>query len=521
MNTFFRFFYEFISIFFGGIKKTFEGIISGFGKIFNFPEYKTIFESYKGSFGAIEWIFAILTIVFLVGVILGLIILIIIKIRKYLRLRRKRLNQDELLDEIDNLNKKVKKLMKEKDELMAMKVSQLGLNPDGEDESGSATSGEPKSDGAENPEGEEEDLENSGNVRFPKLCRIDKEMKGFKAKNYNDNFTLEELIDNFKCFSASQLHLYYHEPLLRAFIGGLACSKLIILQGISGTGKTSLAYAWGKFVKKDSCIASVQPSWRDKTELLGYFNEFTKKFNESNVLEELYTARFDDDVHTIILDEMNIARVEYYFAEMLSVLEVPNRNEWIIELVTTTWPDDPDLLDHGKLRLPGNLWYIGTINNDDSTFMVTDKVYDRAMPIDINEKVDAYECREQEAMDINASYLEKLFKEAFEQYAVSEKGLQVIDKLDEYVVLHFRIKFGNRIMKQLQQFVPVYVGCGGDEVGGIDYFLAKKVLRKFEQLNLILIRDEIDGFIKYLNKEFGNGNMKECIEFLERLKKSA
>ena len=315
--------------------------------------------------------------------------------------------------------------------------------------------------------------------------------------------------------------MYYNEPLLRAFFGGLACSKLIILQGISGTGKTSLAYAWGKFVKHNSCIAAVQPSWRDKTELLGYFNEFTKKFNESNVLEELYISRFDDEIHTVILDEMNIARVEYYFAEMLSILEVPNRNEWIIELVTTTWPDDPKLIEHGKFRLPGNLWYIGTINNDDSTFMVTDKVYERAMPIDINEKIAPFTCREQEAMDINSSYVESLFKDAQEKYALSDKGIAIIEKLDDYVINHFRIAFGNRIMKQLKDFVPVYVACGGEEVAGIDYFLAKKVLRKFMQLNLIMIRDEIDGFIKYLNKEFGNGKMKECIEFLELLKKSA
>ena len=514
MNTFFRFFYEFISIFFEGITKLFNGIISGITKMFNYFDYKKIFDSYKDSFNAAEWIFVIITILLLVIIVLGFILLVVFRLRKYLRLRRQKLNQDELLDEIGNLNKKVRQLMKEKDELMAMKVSQLGLKPD-EQEDNTTPSDNPE----QNPE--EKTEENLGNVRFPKLVRIDERMKGFKAKNDNCNFTLEELIDNFRCFAATQLHLYYNEPLLRAFFGGLACSKLIILQGISGTGKTSLAYAWGKFVKHNSCIASVQPSWRDKTELLGYFNEFTKKFNESNVLEELYISRFDDDIHTIILDEMNIARVEYYFAEMLSILEVPNRSEWIIELVTTTWPDDPQLVESGKLRLPGNLWYIGTINNDDSTFMVTDKVYDRAMPIDINEKIDPFTCREQEAMDINSSYIEQLFRDAQQTYAVSEKGVNIINKLDDYVIHHFRIAFGNRIMKQLKQFVPVYVACGGDEVSGIDYFLAKKVLRKFEQLNLILIRDEIDGFIKYLNKEFGNGNMKECIEFLERLKKSA
>ena len=111
-------------------------------------------------------------------------------------------------------------------------------------------------------------------------------------------------------------------------LAGLAATKLIVLQGISGTGKTSLPYVMGKYFKHDATIASVQPSWRDRNELFGYFNEFTKKFNETEVLRRIYEASYNDDLNIIILDEMNIARVEYYFAEMLSVLEMPDPAEW-------------------------------------------------------------------------------------------------------------------------------------------------------------------------------------------------
>ena len=173
----------------------------------------------------------------------------------------------------------------------------------------------------------------------------------------------------------------------------------------------------------------------------------------------------------------------------------------------------------GKLRLPGNLWYIGTINNDDSTFMVTDKVYDRAMPIDINTKIEPFKSREQESISINASYLESLFAKATEEKPVDDKNIEKIWQMDEYVIKHFRIAFGNRIMKQLNIFVPVYVACGGDEIEAIDYFIAKKIFRKFDQLNISLIRDEIDPFIAYLNKNFGNGVMVECIDYLENLRK--
>ena len=71
----------------------------------------------------------------------------------------------------------------------------------------------------------------------------------------------------------------------------------------------------------------------------------------------------------------------------------------------------------------------------------------------------------------------------------------------------------------MKKFVPVFVACGGDEIEGVDYFMARKVLRKFEQLNISYIRDEIDPYIDFLNKTFGKDKMKECIEYLLRLKK--
>lgn len=509
MNTFFRFFYEFISIFFEGLFSAFKGLFGGIAEMLNFSEYTKIINSYKDSFNGNEWIFVFISVGCLV-VIVGLIgILIYFFVVKAIKRRSTRLNQDELLNEIAGLNDQVKRLMKEKDEIMAMKVSQLGLKP-GEDNTVDDTNTE------ENPN----DLNNDPNIRFPKLIAIDKARASFKPKNYGNNFTLAELIEDFRCYSASHLRLYYDPVILRPFFAGLACGKLIILQGISGTGKTSLAYAWGKFVKQDSCVSSVEPSWRDKSDFLGYFNEFTKKFNETKALGEIYNSGFDDDVHTIILDEMNLARVEYYFADLLSILEMPDRNEWLVDIVPSSWPSDPKRIVSGKLKLPGNLWYIGTINNDDSTFMVTDKVYDRAMPIDINIKVDPFKCRDQEAMDINSSYLESLFKDAMEKYPVSAKGLESVKEMDNYVIAHFRIAFGNRIMKQLNTFVPVYVACGGKEVEAIDYFIAKKILRKFDQLSISFIRDEIDPFISYLNKNFGKGVMKECIQYLENVKKN-
>jgi len=508
MNTFLRFFYEFISIFFDGFFSGLKGLWDGLTKMFGISEYSKLISSYKDNFNGNEKIFVVICVIFLLILVITFGILFYFIIKAAIRKFGKDMSKDELLNEIGNLNDQVYKLMKEKDELMAMKVSQLGINPEDDSDNNIVDD-----DNSKDEKGED-------GIRFPRLLAIDELYKNYKIKNYENSFSLAEFIDDFRCFSASQLGLYYDFTILRPFIAGLACGKLIILQGISGTGKTSLAYAWGKFVKKDSCVTSVEPSWREKTDFLGYFNEFSKKFNETRSLGEIYMSGYDDDIHTIILDEMNLARVEYYFADLLSILEIPNKEEWLVDIVTDSWPNDPKRIVNGKLRLPENLWYIGTINNDDSTFMVTDKVYDRAMPIDINTKIDPFKCREQEAININASYLVSLFNEAVEKYPLSAKGEEQVRQIDDYVIQHFRIAFGNRIMKQINTFVPVYVACGGKEIEAIDYFIAKKILRKFEQLSVAFIRDEIDPFISYLNKNFGKGVMKECIEFLERIKKS-
>ena len=503
MDTFFRFVYEFLLQFFQPIIDVFKAIFNGILKMFNVGDYIKILNFYKDDFSGAEWIFVCLAILFIVLILGGIIFLVYFLVRKYLRFRKTLVEQESLLEEVADLNKEVNNLMKEKQDILAMKVSQLGLKP-GEE--------------ATEEVGEEEKVDVTDS-RFAKLTAIDEEYKNYKIKNYNNSFTLEELVELFRNFAASKLKLYYTTEMIRIFISALASTRLVILQGISGTGKTSLAYAWGKFLKHDSCVASVQPSWRDRTELFGYFNEFTKKFNETEVLKELYLAGYTDDIYTIILDEMNISRVEYYFAEMLSILEMPNKDEWIVELVSSSWKTDPKRIKEGKLKIPPNCWYIGTINNDDSTFMVTDKVYDRAMPIDINDKGQVFDPVDTEAQDINYSYLDKLFQEGIQNNQMSEDTLNKIEEMDNYVIKHFRIAFGNRIVMHMKKFVPIYVACGGDEVAGVDYFLARKVLRKFEQLNISYIRDEIDGYIEFLDKLFGKGKMKECEEYLLRLKK--
>ena len=511
MDTFVRFLFEFMSVFFSGVGMIFKGLFGGILQMFNISEYLYIIEFYRKDFNMSEWVLVVIAVIVMIIVLLLILLLVWFVIRKYVKFRKTLVEQESMLEEIGSLNKQVADLVQEKEKILAMKVSQLGLKPT---EEAVITNEEENSEN----QGSEE-TENLDNIRFSKLHAIDIEYMNYKVQNYNNTFTLEELVELFRNFAASKLKLYYTSNMIRLFISGLSATKLVILQGISGTGKTSLAYAWGKFIRNDAIIASVQPSWRDRTELFGYFNEFTKKFNETEVLKWMYLAGYTDDVYVTVLDEMNIARVEYYFAEMLSILEMPSRDEWVIELVPSSWDTDPKKLEGGKLHIPGNMWYIGTINNDDSTFAVTDKVYDRAMPIDINDKGQVFDPIDTDSMNINSSYLEGLFAKAKQEHPLTDDMSEKINSMDDYVIKHFRIAFGNRIVKQMKDFVATYVACGGTEVDGVDYYIARKILRKFEQLNLAYIRDEIDPFIEFLDKEFGKENFNECKDYLRRLQK--
>ena len=357
--------------------------------------------------------------------------------------------------------------------------------------------------------------------RFFMLSEIEQKKKKYMRSVYDKNVTLESFCEDFRNFAASRLKLYYDISDIRRFVAGMAVSKILILQGMSGTGKTSLAHAFGAFVDNSSTIIPVQPMWKEKTDLVGYYNEFTKKFNETLLLEKMYEANFSKDMYVTVLDEMNIARVEYYFAEFLSLLELPNPEERYIEVVTDRWDNDPSELKDGRIKLPENMWFIGTANNDDSTFAISDKVYDRAMILNLDTKSERIVAPKTNGVCISYKQFEQLVKEAIEEYDVSERNKKRLELLDKYLIDHFHITFGNRIMKQIRTYIPVYISCGGDELDALDDILSKKVIRKLETQNPIYLRNTAEGLIAYLDELFGQDRMTICKEHIRRLERNA
>ena len=121
--------------------------------------------------------------------------------------------------------------------------------------------------------------EGENGSRFYMLTEIDKKYEKYVAPEYDEGITLREVCEEFRAFSAEKLKLYYDIGDIRRFIGGMAVTKLLILQGMSGTGKTSLAYAFGEFLENTTVVVPIQPMWKERTDLVGYYNEFTRRFN--------------------------------------------------------------------------------------------------------------------------------------------------------------------------------------------------------------------------------------------------
>ena len=168
MDTFIRFLYEFMSVFFNGLFTIFKGIVSGFMQMFDFSEYLYIIQFYKNDFKMSEWVLVIIAIIVLAILLVLILALLYLIIRKYIRFRKTLVEQESMLNEIGELNNKVASLVKEKEDILAMKVSQLGLKPDEANVISEEENKEAPKEG-EDPALDEDD----SNYRFSKLHAID------------------------------------------------------------------------------------------------------------------------------------------------------------------------------------------------------------------------------------------------------------------------------------------------------------------------------------------------------------
>lgn len=355
---------------------------------------------------------------------------------------------------------------------------------------------------------------------FPGLCSIDYANMSLPTDTFEDNLTLNELCVRFRNYLADKEGLYFAPIFIEEFIAGLAASRLIILEGLSGTGKSSLARYFSEFISEKSFFEAVQATWRDRTSILGYYNDFSKTYNETEFLKRLYDASYKENhINIMVLDELNISRIEYYFADFLSVLEYPE-DEWKIKIMQFPYDfEAPEHLTDGILKIPSNTYFIGTANKDESTFTITDKVYDRAITIDFDDRNEPFSVTgDSDKITMSYERLQELFASAIadEENQLTMEDYKTFKTLTDYTYDMFDLTFGNRIMRQIQLFVPVFVACGGKKEDALDFMFARKVVSKLEGRFEDYIKEGLLNLKTLIVKNYGENAFPQTNHLIDK-----
>ncbi len=362
-------------------------------------------------------------------------------------------------------------------------------------------------------------LDYDKNRIFPGLVAIDDRfLLGEQALPFlPSGLTLRRFVEDLQNYLATSCSLYYSLDDLAIFVSAILTTPLTILEGVSGTGKSSLPRYFAKFIGENAYFESVQMTYKDRDDILGYYNDFTGVYFETEFLKRLYEATYRlNHVNLMVLDEMNISRVEYYFADFLSVMEFPEDQRRIH--VVNVGEDAPVHLSGGDLLITPNTRFVGTCNTDDSTFAITDKVIDRAIVLDFDEfheplsfstKAKPLAVSNKDLVSL-AEAARKDKKLAFDSND-QKKLVALLKEADDCL----GIKTGNRFLNQASSLSPVYAAVTGSKEGAIDYLFAFKVLRKAKGRVDAGYRSGLRSMGDYLKKTYGDA-FKKSLETISR-----
>lgn len=232
---------------------------------------------------------------------------------------------------------------------------------------------------------------------FKETGMVDEEWNVLRNDSINPNYTITPtasivrenlpiygIIEHINHYIASKGFFYEKEEVINLFLS-LKTKPFVIISGISGTGKTKIVQWFAESVgaTEDNgqfSLIPIRPDWNDGSDLLGYV-DIKGEFKEGPLTKVILKAKDNPDLpYFVLLDEMNLARVEYYFSDILSVME---SRKWSDNEIVSSTLLSADIIGE-DLTLPNNLYIIGTVNMDETTHPFSKKVLDRANTIEFN-----------------------------------------------------------------------------------------------------------------------------------------
>lgn len=348
----------------------------------------------------------------------------------------------------------------------------------------------------------------------------------------------------------------YNDELIENFYLSLKSKPFVILAGTSGTGKTRLIRLFSEAIGAKYKLVSVRPDWSDSSDLFGHVN-LKGEFIPGAIIDYIYEAAKSENLNTpyfLCLDEMNLARVEYYLSDFLSIIETRHQENGHVvtdEIVLDKAAEDV----YGKIILPENLYVIGTVNMDETTFPFSKKVLDRANTIefsyvdlvpDFSERLETTEIQPCTNNFLKTDYLTLMSDIAIEdrkfvadicaelqdinkilQSAQAHVGYRVRDEIVFYMLnnkkadlLDKDLAFDNEIMQKIlprvqgssesikDMLCELYKKCAGDYTGLSQASVSEqmqayietkdcKYRKSAEKICYMIRRFEEDGFTSY------------------------
>ncbi len=315
-----------------------------------------------------------------------------------------------------------------------------------------------------------------------------------------------------------QLRGYYFSPeIVENFLLSLKVKPFVILTGNSGTGKTKLAQLYGQYISTDKTrylVVPVGANWTETRHIFGYLNIMTGKYQSTPALDFIMTAREDpDNPYILILDEMNLSHVERYFSDFLSAIESGE---------PVPLHDDPECDFPSEIKIPENLRVVGTVNVDETTYMFSPKVLDRANTIEF-ETLKPGKYLEGNPHDQgpagDAEFLENIMEYTPEQLEVLKDELPIWNKLvEELDFFHETLRapgfdFGFRVTLEILRFMHA-AWIYEKKPGGwenweryMDAQIKQKILPKIHGPERLL-RDTLEELRKHYRDRFPESEKK-------------
>lgn len=301
-------------------------------------------------------------------------------------------------------------------------------------------------------------------------------------------------------------------------------SALAILAGISGTGKSELPQRYADYIGAQMLTLAVQPRWDSPQDLQGFYNYVEKKYKPTDLMRGLYQYQNDpqmkDRIVVVLLDEMNLARVEYYFSDFLSKLETRRSKDTYLDLDVGSLPLPEN---ERRLKIPHQFLFVGTMNEDETTQSLSDKVLDRANVLTFG-KPQGLKLREEYRQNgTSVSHPQNYipysrFKEWIRK---PNPDSEVVNKIRAYLDDANQImeKLGHPFAHRVYQAITAYVVNypGANEVDSIAFKAAladqfgQKLLPKLRGLMVDECHEELEQLFRVI-KKIGDRSLEKAFE---------